>query len=233
MGPMKIRTMLTMLVLLGATTFAPARQLGWKQLFDGHDLRGWQHVGPGSFVVEHGELKTQGGMGLLYSTTGPYSDCEIKVVYRMEHENDNSGVFIRIPSEPTEPWMPVNRGYEVQIDNHPELGGEDDYHVTGTLYSLTKPLAKPGKPGPEWNTMVIRIEGPHTQVFVNDVKVTDYIEGQPVPDKKFPYEPDRGTRPEKGWIGLQNHSDKDVVYFKTVAVRVLGSEQQEVIRGVL
>ena len=64
------------------------------------------------------------------------ADCEIKVVYRMEHENDNSGVFIRIPTEPTEPWMPVNRGYEVQIDNHPERGNEDDYHVTGTLYSL-------------------------------------------------------------------------------------------------
>ena len=80
--------------------------------------------------------------------------------------------------------MAVNQGYEVQIDNHPERGNEDDYHVTGTLYSLTRPLAKPGKPGPEWNTMVIRIEGPRTQVFVNDVKVTDYTEGQPVPPKK-------------------------------------------------
>jgi hypothetical protein len=163
--------------------------------------------------------------GLLYWTGGPLNDCEIRVVYRMEHENDNSGVFIRIPSQPTEPWMPVNRGYEVQIDNHPERGNEDDYHVTGTLYSLTRPLAKPGKPGPAWNTMLIRLEGPRTQVFVNDVKVTDYTEGQPVPPKKLPFEPDRGQRPAKGWIGLQNHSDKDVVYFKTIAVLVLGTEQ--------
>jgi hypothetical protein len=223
------QSLLTLFVLLGATALAPAKQLGWKQIFDGKDLRGWKHVGAGSFTVEHGELTSQGGMGLLYSTTGPYSDCEIRVVYRMEHENDNSGVFIRIPSEPTDPWMAVNQGYEVQIDNHPELSGEDDYHVTGTLYSLTKPLAKPGKPGPAWNTMIIRIEGSRTQVYVNDVKVTDYTEGQPVPDKKFPFEPNRGIRPETGWIGLQNHSDKDVVHFKTVEVRVLGSEQQEVI----
>jgi hypothetical protein len=216
--------MLALLILFSATTMVSAKQPGWMQLFDGHDLQGWQHVGPGSFTVEHGLLKTQGGMGLLYSQVGLLSDCEIKVVYRMEHENDNSGVFIRIPTEPTEPWMPVNRGYEVQIDNN-----EDDYHVTGTLYSLTRSLAKPGKPGPEWNTMLIRIEGTHTQVFVNDVKVTDYIEGQPVPDKKAPYEPDRGARPDKGWIGLQNHSDKDVVYFKTVEVLKLGSEQPGVI----
>jgi hypothetical protein len=222
---MKKRQMLAFLLMVSATTLAPAKQLGWTELFDGHNLIGWQHVGPGSFTVEHGLLKTQGGMGLLYSTKGPFSDCEIKVVFRMEHENDNSGVFIRIPAEPPDPWMAVNRGYEVQIDNHPELSNEDEYHVTGTLYSLTRPLAKPGKPGPEWNTMLIRIEGSRTQVFVNDVKVTDYIEGQPVPAKKFPYEPDRGVRPEKGWIGLQNHSDKDVVYFKTVAIRVLGTEQ--------
>ena len=169
---MGIRRMLVLLVLLCATSLAPAKQLGLKQLFDGHDLKGWQHVGAGSFIVEHGLLKTQGGMGLRFTGQVAVSgDCEITVVYRMEHENDNSGVFIRIPSEPTDPWMAVNRGYEVQIDNHPERGNEDDYHVTGTLYSLTHPLAKPGKPGPEWNTMMIRIEGPRTQVFVNDVKV--------------------------------------------------------------
>jgi hypothetical protein len=224
---MNHRRMLALLILFCTTTLAPARQLGWKQLFNGHDLRGWKHVGPGSFTVEHGLLTTQGGMGLLYSTIGPLNDCEIKVVYKMEHDNDNSGVFIRIPDEPTEPWMPVNRGYEVQIDNHPERVNEDEYHMTGTLYSLTHPLAKPGKPGPEWNTMLIRIEGPRTQVFVNDVKVTDYTEGQPVPDKKFSFEPDRGVRPDKGWIGLQNNSDKDVVYFKTVAVLILGTQQGE------
>jgi hypothetical protein len=57
------------------------------------------------------------------------------------------------------------------------------------------------------------------------VKVTDYSEGQPVPDKKASYEPDRGPRPEKGWIGLQNHSDNDVVYFKSVELLNLGIEQ--------
>jgi hypothetical protein len=212
--------MLVPLVLVCAAMLASAKQLGWQPLFDGHDLRGWKHVGPGGFTVEHGLLKTQGGMGLLYWADHPFGDCEIKVVYRMEHENDNSGIFIRIPSEPTEPWMPVNRGYEVQIDN-----SEDDYHVTGTLYSLTKALAKPGKPGPEWNTIVIRIEGPRTQVFLNDVKVTDYTEGQPVPPKKLSFEPDRGPRPDKGWIGLQNHSDKDIVYFKSVELLPLGIEQ--------
>jgi len=79
-------------------------------------------------------------------------NCVIRVVYKMRDNNDNSGVFIRIPIEPREEWMPVHYGYEVQIDSHLEASNEDEYHITGTLYSLTKPLVKPGKPDPEWNT---------------------------------------------------------------------------------
>src|SRR2546430_16140279 len=90
-----------------------------------------------------------------------------------------------------------------------------------TLFRSTKPLAKPGKPGPEWNTMVITLDGPHTIVTVNDQKVTDYTEGQPVPPRKFDFEPQRGTRPNEGWIGLQNHSDNDIVFFKEVALQPL------------
>jgi len=139
----------------------------------------------------------------------------------MEKSNSNSGVFIRIPIEPREEWMPVHYGYEVQIDNHPETSGEDEYHVTGTLYSLTKPLAKPGKPGPEWNTMEITLNGPRTIVYLNGIKVTDYKEGEPVPERKFDFEPQRGRRPNMGYIGLQNHSDADRVFFKTVEVKPL------------
>jgi hypothetical protein len=200
---------------------------GWRQLFDGKDLNGWKHVGKGDMTVDNGLIQTHGGMGLLYWTREKLGNCVLRVVYKMRDKNDNSGVFIRIPSAPTEPWMPVNKGYEVQIDNHPETSGENEYHVTGTLYSLTKPLAFPGKPGPEWNTMEITLDGPRTIVTVNGVKVTDYTEGQPVPPKKLSYEPDRGRRPDFGYIGLQNHSAHDVVFFKEVAVKPLPSAKTE------
>jgi len=193
----------------------------WKQLFDGQDLTGWKHVGPGQMTVENGLIQTHGGMGLLYWTGGKLGDCVIRVDFKMRDHNSNSGVFIRIPVEPREEWMPVHYGYEVQIDNEPEKSNEDDYHVTGTLYSLTKPLARPGKPGPEWNTMEITLDGPKTTVVVNGVKVTEYTEGEPVPERKFDFEPQRGTRPNQGYIGLQNHSENDIVFFKQVAVKML------------
>ena len=210
---------LVLLTLLVLPIVAYAQTDEWKQLFDGKDLTGWKHVGPGSMTVEDGLIRTHGGMGLLYWTGGKLGNCVIRVVFKMRDHNDNSGVFIRIPIEPREEWMPVHYGYEVQIDN--EAAGEDEYHITGMLYSLTKPLARSGKPGPEWNTMEITLDGPRTVVVLNGVKVTDYTEGQPVPERKFDFEPQRGPRPNDGYIGLQNHSENDIVFFKEVAVKML------------
>jgi hypothetical protein len=101
------------------------------------------------------------------------------------------------------------------------MSGEDEYHVTGTLYSFTKPLAKPGRPGPEWNTMEITLYGARTIIVLNGVKVTDFTEGDPVPPKKLDFEPERGPRPQNGYITLQNHSRHDVVFFKKIAFKRL------------
>src|SRR5437868_10724196 len=212
---MSARLVLLILSVLLASTLqgqssSQSQSEEWKQLFNGKDLTGWKHVGPGEMTVEDGLIKSHGGMGLLYWTGGKFANCMIRVVFRMQDENDNSGVFIRIPIEPREEWMPVHYGYEVQIDNVGH-GNGDETHITGTLYSLTKAMAKPTKPGPEWNTMEITLQGPRTLVSVNGVRVTDYTEGQPVPARQFSYEPQRGPRPIEGVIGLQNHSDRDVV----------------------
>src|SRR6202008_490092 len=213
----------TLLVLVAAASLIAARapEAEWKPLFDGKDLAGWKHVGPGDMTVENGLIQTHGGMGLLYWTGGKVGHCRIRVVYKMRDFNDNSGECIGIPSEPREPWMPVHYGFEVQIDNHPETSKEDEYHSTGMLYSLTKPLAKAWKPGPEWNTMDITLDGSRTIVVLNGVKITDYKDGDPVPDRKFDFEPQRGPRPDFGFIGLQNHSDNDVVFFKEVSIAPL------------
>src|SRR5437879_150037 len=99
---------LVLLTVLALPTVAYAQTDEWKQLFDGKDLTGWKHVGPGSMTVEDGLIRTHGGMGLLYWTGGKLGNCVIRVVFKMRDHNDNSGVFIRIPIEPREEWMPVH-----------------------------------------------------------------------------------------------------------------------------
>jgi 3-keto-disaccharide hydrolase len=189
---------------------------GWTQLWNGKNLDGWTHVGPGIFVVENGMLKAEGGRGVLWYTRRKFGNCVIRVIYKTAKKSDTSGVFIRIPEKPSEPAMPMNKGYDVRID---DSGG--DYSASGVLYSMTKAMVRPGKTG-EWNTMDIAIEGPRTIVLLNGVQVTDYTEGQPVPKKEKSDDPQRGPRPNAGYIGLENHSDKDTVYFGEIAERGLG-----------
>ena len=57
---------------------AKASEPQWKPLFNGKDLTGWKHVGPGGMTVEDGLIQTHGGMGLLYWTGGKVGDCRIK-----------------------------------------------------------------------------------------------------------------------------------------------------------
>jgi len=79
------------------TAVAHPQKSDWKPLFNGKDLSGWKHVGPGGDTVEDGLIKTHGGMGLLYWTGGKVSNCHIGVVFKIRDTNDNPGVSIRIP----------------------------------------------------------------------------------------------------------------------------------------
>ncbi len=206
--------MVTFLLIMASPMTAQSPP--WTPLFNGKDLTGWEHVGPGEVVVDSGMMMTRGGMGLLWYTPKKIGNSVIRVVYKTRDKQSNSGIFIRVPREPTEPWLPVYTGFEVQIDD-----SDDDWHTTGTLYSLTRAMARTGKPG-DWNTMEITLNGAHTVVMLNGVKVTDYTEGQDVPAKKFWYEPDRTPpRPSEGFIGIQNHRDKDTVWFKEISIRPL------------
>ena len=197
-----------------------AQKEEWEQLFNGKDLSGWEHTGPGEFIVEDGVLRTVGGMGLLWYSREKLQNIVLRVVYTVRNNDTNSGIFIRIPEEPTDPLMAVNAGYEVQIDNgFRHL--HDDYHCTGVLYSCTKAAAYPQKRPGEWNVMEITLEGPRTVVNINGKEVTDFTEGDEVPQEKRWFEPDRGPRPDAGYIGLQNYDDFSVVLFREISVKRL------------
>jgi hypothetical protein len=214
-------SVLVMLFLAAGDTLASAADREWRQLFNGQDLSGWQHVGAGWMSVEDGLIRTHGtkGEGLLWWTRDKFGNCEIRVVYRTGEKPADSGVFIRIPIEPRETSMPVHYGYEVNIEIDPARWQEDDYYATGSLYSFTKIFAKMDRPGPQWNTLDITLAGPRTIVFVNGTKVTDYKDGDPVPPRRDD-DPFRGPRPNEGYIGVQNVDDEPV-FFKEIAVRPL------------
>lgn len=198
------------LAFLALTTLTAAD----KQLFNGKTLDGWKHVGPGSFEVEDGMLKTVGGMGLLYYERDRVGDATLRVVFKTSGAKDNSGIVIRMPEAPPDAWYGVHNGYEVQID-----GGGDDWHSTGAIYSISKVSSRRQKSAGEWNTMDIKLEGAKTTISLNGEVVNVYTEGQAVPERKQWYEPVRGPRANVGYVGIQNHDPRSTVYFKEISVR--------------
>ena len=186
----------------------------WKPLFNGKDLSGWKHVGPGKFEVEGGMLKTVGGMGLLVYEGEKFGNTTIRVVFKTSGGRDNSGVYIRMPEPAPDPWYGVHNGYEVQID-----GAGDEWHCTGAIYSLSKVTKRAMKSGGEWNTMDIVLDGPLTRVTLNGEPVNTFDPSKPVPERKQWYEPVRGPRPVSGYIGIQNHDGNSTILFKEVSVK--------------
>ncbi len=184
----------------------------FQPLFNGKDTTGWKMTGPGAFVVENGMLKTTGGMGLFFYTGRQLGNGTLRVVFKTASERANSGVIIRLPEPPPDPWYGVHNGYEVQID-----AAGDDWHSTGAIYSLSKVTSRQQKPRGQWNTMDIEIRGQLTRISLNGVVVDEFKGDQPVPERKMWYEPVRGPRPDSGYIGLQNHDGNSTVYFKEVS----------------
>ena len=208
------------LLAVVATPLWPAE----KQLFNGKDLTGWaripRHEGapadqqPG-FVVRDGLLVSipAAPEDDLWYTSAKIGNATLRVVYKVSAPAANSGVFIRIPYAPKSEDDAINKGIEVQIQ---ETG--DDHHCTGVLYSMTKAQARPYKPAGEWNTLLIEMRGPRTIVHLNGALVTDYDGVSPVPPKNGRYEPDRGPRPDQGYIAIQHHGGAETLWFKEITL---------------
>jgi 3-keto-disaccharide hydrolase len=195
-----------------------------KQLFNGKNVDGWaripRHEGAPAdekrgFIVEEGLLVSipDAPEDDLWYTRKKIGNATLRVVYKSSDKTANSGVFIRIPDKPKSEDDAINRGIEVQID---ESG--DDWHTTGVLYSMTQAKARSSKPVGEWNTLEITMQGPRTIVKLNGTLVTDYDGVSPVPPKRGRYEPERGPRPDTGYIAIQHHGGAATVWFKEISL---------------
>ncbi len=214
-----VKHWLVLLVLAAAPAWSSE-----NKLFNGKDTAGWaripRHEGaptdqkPG-FLVQNGLLVSvpDAPEDDLWYTVGKIGNATLRVVYKFSSPDANSGVFIRIPFPPKSEDDAINKGIEVQIQ---DTG--DDYHCTGVLYSMTKAKARPYKPAGEWNTLEIDMRGLRTIVRLNGEVVTDYDGVGSVPPKKGQYEPDRGPRPDEGYIAIQHHGGADTLWFKEITL---------------
>ena len=155
--------------------------------------------GPGKFGVQGGELATDGGMGLLWFSALEFGDFEFECDWCLTKPDDNSGVFVRFP-QPRTPWDAVNQGYEIQI-----CDAAKDKQATGAVYSFQAPDQLASKPVGEWNHYQIKAVGQQYAITLNGTPVCKY----------------EGSRAIRGYVGLQNHANGQVVRFRNLRARQL------------
>ena len=98
----KFSTPVLLFLAVFYTSGIQAQDFEWRQLFNGIDFAGWEHVGPGEFSIEEGVLKSIGGMGLLWYNVEKFENVDIKVVYR----NRNYGIRCKLT------WMVIEPLFE-------------------------------------------------------------------------------------------------------------------------
>ncbi|NUK36794.1 ThuA domain-containing protein [Streptomyces lunaelactis] len=201
--------------LLGGLRYAAGQvkadckpQTGYRPIFNGKTVDGWKQAGPGKFNVVDGELRTEGGMGMLWYQAKELTSYSLKLDWKMAGD-DNSGVFVGFPAS-DDPWSAVNNGYEVQID-----ASDAADRTTGAVYGFKSADIKARdrvlRPPGQWNSYEIRVQGERLQIFLNGVKINDFTNTDPVRSLK------------DGYIGLQNHGADDQVSFGNIQLRELPS----------
>ncbi len=221
-SPFSARRILLGGVLTVAMTLAPtAPMLAADQpaeplpLFDGETLDGWEFT-DGVWQVEDGAITgrhpdQERRRNEFISTSESYANFELNLTIRCAGDPAagliNSGIQIRSVRMPDGHGM---AGYQVDCGDG-WFGKIYDEHRRGLIYpepldaeAMSQALDVLG-----WNHYRILAEGPRIQVWINDVKVTDFSEQNP-------------DIPLDGHIGIQLHGGGPAtIQFKDITLREL------------
>jgi Domain of Unknown Function (DUF1080) len=193
---------------------------GWRPLFDGRSLAGWQPYRSGStagWKAADSVLSREGKGGDIV-TVDRFTDFELRLEWRLEKAG-NSGIFFHVTDEGDYAW---HSGPEFQIlDNGGHADGKNPLTSAGSNYAVHPPVRDVTRPLGQWNSIRLLVRGTHVEHWMNDVKLLEYELWSPdwearVKASKFGKIPPYG-RAKSGRIGLQDHGDP--VWFRNIRVK--------------
>ncbi|MCK4921516.1 MAG: DUF1080 domain-containing protein [Bacteroidales bacterium] len=178
---MKSRTVLLTVLLMAFLSVKAQDNDGWKDLFNGKNLKGWRTLnGTSEFKVEDGVIIGISKMGTpnsFLATKEDYGDF----ILEYEAKNDpslNAGVQIRSQSLPEYNNGRVH-GYQVELDPSKRAwsGGIYDEARRGWLYNLEcNPKGKEAYVLGGWNKFRVEAIGNNIRVWMNGVQTADLID---------------------------------------------------------
>jgi hypothetical protein len=149
----------------------------------------------------------------VLTKTGNASDLQSMAQYAnfeldwdwMLAEGGNAGVFYRVTEEYDKPYW---SGPEYQLlDDLKHPDGKDSTRTAASAYAIYAPTAKVSKPGGQWNTSRLIVNGTHVEHWLNGTKVVDYeLKGADwtakVKASKFAKYPNYGLA-SRGYLSIQ------------------------------
>ncbi len=186
----------------------------WIPLFDGKTLDGWKKSveNPESFTVENGSIKCSGNRAHLFYERN-YKNFEFEAEVKTG-EKSNSGIFIHTAYQ-AEGWP--NQGYEIQINNsYRGSGNNPERRKTGSIYNIRNvyyPLVHDN----EWFKVRVKVVNNLIEVFVNEIKVNEYME----PENPWRAEGSEGLRLGSGTFALQAHDPGSTTWYRNIRARAL------------
>ena len=216
---------LTLTPTLGKADFGTVdvlNQFKGKRIFDGKTFKGWHGNNGASsmdfFRVEDGAI-VGGTMGKpiprneFLCTDKEYGDFELRLKFKMKYPEGtnswNAGVQIRSQKHPLIPHEMV--GYQVDILSW-KWGAlyDEQRRCTFLGNALNVEEAKKATDHDDWNSYIIRCEGPRVRVWLNGVLTLDFLE----------YDE---TIPRTGYIAFQIHEDKNPceAWYKDIKIQEL------------
>jgi hypothetical protein len=210
------------------TLTAEEQSAGWKLLFDGHSLTGWQPLGKDGeavkgWVAENGTLKlppkTQGGD---ITTTDHFDDFELSFDWKISPAG-NSGLKYNL----VDPKRALGCEYQLLDDSgHPDAK-VGPRRQTAALYDVLPPAADKTLKSPgEWNTSRLVVRGNAVEHWLNGAKVLAYEFGSAELEEKVAKSKFKGEAAfalkRRSPILLQDHDDE--VAFRSMKIRRLTAE---------
>ena len=195
---------------------------GWQTIFDGETLNGWKKAGenPESISVEDGAIKCSGARSHLFYE-GEFKNFELETeIKTMEHSN--SGIFIHTQYQ-NRGWPAI--GYEIQVNNSNR--GSATYperRKTGSVYNIRN-VYYPLVDDNEWFKIRIKVVENLVEIFVNDIKVNEYIE----PINPWRWRGGENCKLSKGTFALQAHDPGSTTFYKNIKVKVLPDGEKRLV----
>ena len=200
--------------ILPSVSFAQRNEEGFRPLFNGTDLSGWQGATDGYHVVD-GELVGKEGVGGVLFTQEQFTDFEVRLDFALP-PGGNNGLAIRYPGTGR---ASVDAMCEIQLldDDAEKYKTLDPRQYTGAIYGMVAPTRGHLKPQGEWNSMSVIVKGATITIDLNGAKIIDADVSKVTEFKDNTVHP--GKDRKSGYFGFAGHTDP--VRFRNIRIKRL------------